>query len=354
MTSSPRSWPRSSADEIAIARYGLVPTPSDGWLDHAKWPVLRDACLELRLGGLLAAALDSGARTPSPDELADLGDRLAPRLGQVVLLERELLEIAASFDRLGIPFRVLKGLANARLDYPEPSQRLFGDLDLLIPAGSIDLARVALESSGHVIVGPHRRAPLDFRFEKGITFKSPAGLEIDVHRVLASGPFGECWDPGHLFETVEWFSVGGVVLPALAREERFVHACISATISDLTPRIRPSRDVAQLLLDPRLDHARAIRLASSSGLAALVAAAVTLSTGWLDLQVVSSLTRWADDFEPGPRDRARLVLSSRGKGGLPLRLGGSMMEMDGLVERLDFARYCIRNRPQRLPRPTAR
>ena len=49
-----------------------------------------------------------------------------------VQLERVLLETVAELDALGAEFRVLKGTAVAHLDYPDPSWRGFGDIDLLV------------------------------------------------------------------------------------------------------------------------------------------------------------------------------------------------------------------------------
>ena len=40
---------------------------------------------------------------------------------------------------------------------------------------------------------------------------------------------------------------------ALAREERFLHSCFHAALGDNPPRLLALRDVAQVLLDGRLD-----------------------------------------------------------------------------------------------------
>ena len=88
-------------------------------------------CGRRRTTGLLLEAV-AGTGRPPPTAC-----RTAPpqtqRLGQSLVLERTLLEVSGELTP-GIPHRVLKGAAVAMLDYPDPTLRAFGDIDLLVRA----------------------------------------------------------------------------------------------------------------------------------------------------------------------------------------------------------------------------
>jgi hypothetical protein len=174
-------------------------------------------------------------------------------------------------------------------------------------------------------------------FEKSLTLISPDGLELDLHRTFISGPFGQCFDPRELFATEERFRVGGRSLPALGREERLIHGCISATISDPVPRLRPSRDVLQMLRHPRLDNDRVVRLAHRWGLAAVLAGGVTHANTRLGARVDHPLLDWAEAFHPSRQDRGRLAAYAGGERAYVRRTLSALRAVPGLRRRVSFA-----------------
>jgi Uncharacterised nucleotidyltransferase len=131
---------------------------------------------------------------------------------------------------------VLKGPALARLDYPDKTMRLFGDLDLLVPAAQFeDAIEVLLAGAG--CTWPFRDWGSTSEFGKGTNMYTSTGESIDLHRRLDHGPFGQLVAPEELFSTVDYFAIGQRWLPALASEERFVHACLHAQLGNIPPRV---------------------------------------------------------------------------------------------------------------------
>jgi hypothetical protein len=289
-----------------IAGHGVAPAPPTGWLESAEWSDLR-MLWQGQLLPFFVEAVSDGARRLSDDERRQLEQALTDRFLETIVLERELLDLAGLLDEHEVRYRVMKGAAHAHLDYPDPALRLFGDTDLVVAAADLELAKTAIEARGYQRLKAERRAGFDTRFEKSLTLISPAGLELDLHRTFVSGPFGQCFDPDALFDAVEWFTVGSRRLPALAREERLLHACISATISDPVPRLRPARDVVQMLLHPALDGDRVVRLAHRWGLAAVLARGIVHADARLGTELDLPLVAWAATMHPSRRDRARLA-----------------------------------------------
>ena len=335
-------WPGVTDEEVRLAAHGLGPTAGPpGWLDAMPWTWLRDTCRDRQILPFLVEALAEGARALQPGEADDLRQLLAEELAAAVILECELLDVARILDDEGVVFRVLKGVANAHLDYASPAQRLFGDLDLLVAAEHLELAKVALEARGYRRERPERHAGFDARYEKGLTLVSPGAIaELDLHRTLVSGPFGLCFDPACLFTPTEHFDLAGHRLPALGREERFVHACVSATISDPVPRLRPARDVVQLLLHPDLDADRAIAVAGRLGLGVVAARGVTQSVDGLALvgEVAEQpIVRWARTYVASRREEARWAAYVGPRSSYVRRAWGSFVELPGVRSRAGYA-----------------
>ncbi len=104
-------------------------------------------------------------------------------------LERTLLRAADALDAAAIPFLLIKGPAIAHRWYPDPSQRLFADLDLVVPGRSIRPASELLSRGAR----RDRRRPSCVPASTSASARRrccaaaptpslPTGLEIDVHR----------------------------------------------------------------------------------------------------------------------------------------------------------------------------
>jgi Uncharacterised nucleotidyltransferase len=220
--------------------------------DHA-WGALLDEVRRERLDGLLLRAIMAGTiavTAAQHEEACRVADAAA---GLAVRLERRAADAVAVLTAANIDSRVLKGTAVAHLDYPEPSDRHHGDVDLLVPSAAFGAAVAALRSAGwHRAHGPMARG-WHRRFGKALVLRDAAGLEIDLHRTLADGAPGvwvveaDLWVPG---QTVELDGRRAIALP---REQRFAHACLHACLGAWPSRAMALRDVAQMASDPDLD-----------------------------------------------------------------------------------------------------
>jgi hypothetical protein len=285
----------------AVAAYGLrgarlalplVP------LDDAAWRAFLDEVAYERLAGLLAAAILDGA-FPATDAQIEEAASLHTEVAVVaLLLERLLLVVADRFAGIDLEFRVLKGPSVAHVDYPEPSLRCFGDLDLLVRGSDFARAVAALEGDGGHRGVPELRRGFDHRFGKGATIAMPGDLEIDLHRTFVAGPLGMTVDHDGLFATSTPFALGDRELVGLGTEERFLHACVHAGLGR-PARLFSLRDVAQMSLSANgLDLDRVHRLADSWRARAVVARAVNLAWAAFDLADSVALSAWAESYRP--------------------------------------------------------
>jgi Uncharacterised nucleotidyltransferase len=163
---------------------------------------------------------------------------------------------------------LLKGPVMAHLRYPDPSWRPFADLDLLVRGSERARASAALASAGSPPLRPSPRPGFDDLFGKAVVHRSHAGVEIDLHRTLAQGPFVAWIDPEPLRERAVACQVAGVRTLRLDDTGLLLHACVHAAIGGKEPTLLMLRDVAENWDAPGVDWdllatwARAWRLGS--------------------------------------------------------------------------------------------
>lgn len=273
----------------------------DQWGQLCRWVVSQ------RLAGLLEAAVADGALAVDTARREQVARLHRSAMVGAIVLERTLLRTVDLLGAAGIDYRVLKGTAVAHLDYPDPSQRSYGDVDILVRAGQFDGAIATLEAAGHIRRFPEPRPGFQRRFGKGNCMVTPEHLEIDLHRSLAMGPFGLTIILDDLWARSSTFTLAGEELPALALEERFLHAAFHAVLGDPVPRLSALRDVAQILLTRPLDIDRVRALGSAWRADAVVARAVGLAEGAFELPAAAHpLLAWARAYEPSSRERQAL------------------------------------------------
>jgi len=288
----------------AIAAHGLPEAARqpehqlpDAPLDPEVWRrVLTDATRE-RTIPLLAVAVADGALAASPEQEDAIVRAHEHAMRRCLLLDRVLLDTTARLDAAGIATRALKGAAVAHLDYPDPSWRAYGDVDLLVASQHLDAAIALLVDDGGRRTVPEIHPGFDRRFGKGACVVRPDGIQVDVHRTFVAGPFGLTIDLPELFAGSATFVLGDRTVTALDRESRFLHACYHAALGDSLPRLTALRDVAQLVLTTPLDLDVALGRARSWRAESVVARAVSLTWDALGL-VPAPLSRWAGTYRP--------------------------------------------------------
>jgi len=284
--------------EVAVAAYGVSSGLSlpQRVLGDGDWAALLAATRAQRLTGFLAAAVADGAFPTTDDQYTDAAEAHLAAMALVLRLERLLLNVAEQFAIAGIDMRVLKGSAVAHRFYPDPSLRSFNDVDVLVPSDAFDEAVRVLARCGGARQYPQPRPGFDRRFSKGTSFDMPCGLEVDLHRTFASGPFGLTVRLDDLWERSWPFQLGGVELRALDLEPCFLGLCYHAALGDAVPKLLALRDIAQVLACAELDDVRVRSLARGWRAEAALARAMSLTALTLDLGMPHPLIDWARGY----------------------------------------------------------
>ena len=291
----------------AVAAHGLpghgVPLPAIAPAGDA-WADLLVSVKRQRLPGLLALAVADGTLSVDDAQREQVARIHRSSMIKAIVLERALLATVDLLGANGIDCRALKGSAVAHLDYGSPADRCYGDVDLLVRTEQFDAAVAALAGGGYSRLFPEPRPGFQSRFGKGNCMVTPEHLEVDLHRTLAMGPFGLTVRLNDLWARCSTFTLAGQSVPALAQEERFLHACFHAALGDPVPRLSVLRDVAQMLLTRPLDLERIRRLSSAWRADAVVARAVALAGDAFALPAAQhALLQWAREYVPDSRQR---------------------------------------------------
>lgn len=295
----------------AIAAFGLAGTMldmPDRRLDDAEFDRVHAAVRSQRLTGLFWSAIAAGALPVSGSQRDRAEESHLEALTSALVLEHLLIQTLAALDQAGIAVRTLKGTTAAHLDYPDPSLRTFGDIDLLVPSEQFDDAVAVLADQGNTRLRSEPRPGFDARFSKGCTFRTPDGLEIDLHRTLTSGPFGVRVALAELWERNERFHLACSTVRTLAVEERLLHTSYDAVLSRLPVGLVPLRDTAQILLTHRVDVDRMRHLMRASGGEPVVARAIRWAWQELAIADLVHLSVWAQNYQDDPQASADLAV----------------------------------------------
>jgi hypothetical protein len=321
----------------AIAAYGLRTRhelPADPLAEAEFTRFLRE-CEAHRLLGLVARAVRERAFPVDDDQHQRVETAVLGWLTHSLRVERLLLDATAALDRVGIDSRVLKGVALAHTAYDDPADRVFGDIDLLVPSCDFTRAVNVLEAAfGACRAQPEIRPGFDDRFGKEAMLKIGA-VELDVHRIFVEGALGLTIQTDDLFAPPYRFPLGVSELEALPMPPRLLHAAYAAALGDWPPRLGSLRDVAQILLRERPHPADVLLMAKSWRCEAVVARAVT--TAWTELALTDRppLVEWADRYQPSRVDRM-LLASHLGPARAFTRHAAAIVVLPGTQARLAY------------------
>jgi hypothetical protein len=308
---------------VAVAGVGLDGTtygPPTEPLSPSRWRELQRVVAVERLWFLLADAV--ATRWPATDEQIDEVVHAEERAAtQVLALDRRLIELAGLLDERSVPYRVLKGPAHAERLWRRGDLRFHGDIDLVVAGTAFDdavqLVERQLSGRRH---RPDPRAGFTAQVGKGTTLTLPDGVEVDLHRTLADGPFGASIFTDDLFARGDEVRVGPSRIPTLSRPEMFIHACLHVLASAGRRTLIPLRDVAEGLarLDGR-EAAEVIERSERWRCDAVVARSIgaARATFRLDGADPNDLARWAVMHRARPRERAWLLTTTGSFPGRP-------------------------------------
>lgn len=287
-----------------------------------------------KLIGLLDQAVAEGAVLCDESTAGEIGDRAVEVAGWSVRLDRHLLTVHDLLRERGLRHRFVKGSTIAHRFYSHPALRMSVDVDVLVPAGELDHALAALAENGHVRTQPDPYPGFSRGYAKSVTMRHSNGVEVDVHRVIADGPFGLRASADSLWERPDaWMALGGSSVPTLDPVAAFVHACVNAVASYDLVALASLRDVVQVAMAvaDQVPDVREVAeaLCVQACLADAVARAATAlawdapaSIGGMARWSVSTRERqWLDSYREPQSDWRRVLLGCQAVPGRAAKVG---------------------------------
>ena len=237
---------RAALLRVVVGRPGPVVPDSETW-DAWMWLARSD-----RVSPLLFALVDAVPTDLTDEQRHDVRNLQGAALSRGVRLEHHLLVVTQLLTSQGIQSVVLKGGATAHLDYPDPSWREVGDIDVLVDPADLPRAVALVEGDGwiqgYALPAGHEE------FTHTITFVHD-GDELDLHQRLAHRALGLLVPARALLDRAITFEVAGVELHTLDDVDRMIHAAIHAVSSrGLYRRLSSEADVL-LLASRQVDAA---------------------------------------------------------------------------------------------------
>ncbi len=364
----------------AAAAHGLPGAPSlpTAGLAAETWTRAVRLAEQQRVLGLLVAAVtalseaDGRVATVPEGARVELFASHEAWCAHDLRLERALGQAADALRAVGIAFLVTKGPALAHRAYPEAGQRLFADLDLVVPSGQVHRAthQLAEALDAEVVVG-ELRPGFDERFGKETLLRIPptpavpAGLEVDLHRTPVAGALGLAIQLDDLFRLPDELVLGSRRFPIPDPAASLVLAAYQASVADIPPRLGARRDLVQLCLgrggtdvaggpgDGRGGGAAPLEADAVVALAQRWRAGSVLATAvvdaWFELglpqpttdqPLARDLLTWARSYRPGLGER--LVLDAHRRAGYVYwRQLVGVAVVSGRGARLDYLRALL-------------
>jgi len=312
--------------------------PSTRPPDTEEWARVSREMAEHGLVGLLAAAYEDGVVALTDEQANEVADHQLTTAMAAIEIEAAFLQALDVLEPHGTPVRVLKGLATAHLDYPEPTWRTFNDADLLVRSADVDRVVEVLAAAGYGRDLPERRTGFDRRFGKDVTVNGPNRVQLDLHRTFAVGGFGLRQLLDDLWLDSAPFRLGSRTAQALVAEDRLLHACFAAVFGGRSPRVALLRDLAQLLARSDLDADLVMQRAIRWRCVPVVTSAVDAAVEALGSVPPSPIVGWARTGPARWRDRALLAAHPFSGGSAPLAKLSGVVAVPGLGGKAAFLR----------------
>jgi hypothetical protein len=290
-----------------------------------------------RVLGLLGAAARDGALELDDEQQEELELRYRAWLTHALRVEALVLTATRTLDKAGIDSRVLKGVALAHTAYDDPSDRVFGDADVLVPGSELSrAARVLTDELEGERAQPELTPGFDDRFGKEVLVRI-GSLELDVHRTFVEGGYGMTVQLDDLFAPPYRFPLAAVELESLAMPQRLLHACYAAAFGDSPPRLMSLRDVAQVVRREQPNLIDVLLMARSWRCEAVVAHAITTTWDTLGLTFGSPLVDWARNYRPSRTERL-LLAAHQGSARAFTRPLAAIWLLPGFTDRIAYVR----------------
>ncbi len=328
-----------------VAAHGL-PGPHaalDITLDDDEVRALLLEATRHRLLGLVVSAVADGALRVGEASYAAIAEAHESWSAHVLRAERLLLDLVERLERAGIEYRLFKGSALAHSVYDDPAQRMFADLDILVPSHEFDRASELVVSDAHgERMLPELRPGFDEEFGKEALVKVDR-VEVDLHRTFVTGPIGLSICLDELFVGGGSVTLASRQVPILAPVPLFVQVCVNAAVGDFPIRLLSLRDVAEVMRSHHPDAGEIEAVARRWRCLSVVQRAVGETWAQLELEP-TELSRWAHSLQPGRFDQF-LMRSYLTPARSYTRPAASLAVIPGIGPRLRYLRAIVA--PQR-------
>ena len=313
-----------------------------------------DAAATGRCTGVLAEQLVRSRQAES-EAVSDRVHR-AHMAGQstCLLLERELPVIVDRLEAAGGRPVLLKGPVSAHDGPAPPHLRDFGDLDLLVPAHQMDAAVATLLADGFERCFPQVSADFDRRFAKSVTLRrrfggdwgdrEPPTFEVDLHRTLTPGPFGELVPLAELHTHAVPVRVHGRWYRALCPTHRFLHACLHTVLGSPEPRLHSVRDLIATAPRTPTGAADVVETAADWGVTAVVQRAARMAETTFPGGSTPELVDAIESARPGRREALYLAAYHRRRWSYSLPAAVTVAVIPRWRDRWDFVVAHLRQR----------
>jgi hypothetical protein len=310
---APDAFVGASAEALARVRtWGLIPPSADSVeLDPAHAAALLEWCRGEALEGVLWAAIEDGGITVQEPDRAMAAAAHLEMLRATLVVEATAAELTELLASQGIQARLIKGLAAAHLDSPEPAWRRTIDVDLLVARQDFARAADVLAGAGCTRIEPSLAAWWERRFGRAIVLRAPSEVEVDLHAAVAVGYFGKRLDHDALFALpAAPVVLGGVAAAGLHPTARLVATCYAAELGRGSG-LRLRRDLLFQLRHPDCQWEHAVDLARAGDGEAVIARALLGAVVALGIVVDHPALDWAARVVPSRRARRALELAVR-------------------------------------------
>ncbi len=328
----------------AVAAHGLAGTaPISGrTFADPDFDALLDSVRDHRIPGLLVAAIESGRLPATEQQLARANGAHEAALAADLLLERALASASRLLADSAIEHRALKGPAVARLAYAEIALRSFGDIDLLIDATRFADAVAVLTAGDRRVRQAEPRPGFVARFGKGVCVVGADTLELDLHRTLAEGPFGQTLQPADVLrDPAVTIDLGDTQVPVPDRSWLFLHACYHVALGSFLPRWSSLRDIAELVRRPDLDIDRIVGVAQRWRGRAVIKTALEVTASNLPAPLEGPLIDWATAYQPDAFEQRALRVYRSADRSYGAQVAAGLFALRGVRNRAAYLRAML-------------
>ena len=247
-------------------------------------------------------------------------------------LDAATVRAVSLLDSADVNTTLLKGNATGRLDYPTPSLRHCGDLDVLVPVTDFEKSVRSLTRAGYTRMAPKQ---FDDEFTKGTTLVDATGVEVDIHtRISLHGKTGY-----QSLALADFVSLNEIPAQALSVNARLVHAASHLFYTEPGyRRLSGLADICAIRSQP-IDLAAVRQVAIGLDLEAATFSGLAIESLLSDRNPLD-LASWR---RPGLSMRLAYARSNRAQWAEQLF---RLSELDGLSARLRYLRQKALPNPQ--------